>query len=117
MLTHLFAILLHVTDVVDDEGTKLRETFQQTRETQLAFRQQQFLHQERARREQNAMSPMDKLLADGTQQVSLSASGIAEREKVLVAVDERALEQSVELYVDLPGQSLTVKRIPALFQR
>jgi len=55
---HLFAILLHVTDVVDDEGTELRETSQQARETQLAFRQQQFLHQKRARREQNAMPPM-----------------------------------------------------------
>ena len=63
------------------------------------------------------MPPMDELLADGTQQVSLPAAGIAEREEVLVAVDERALEQSVELYVDLPGQSLAVKRIPALFQR
>ena len=63
------------------------------------------------------MPPMDKLLADGTQQVSLPAAGIAERENVLVAVDERALEQSVELYVHLPGQPLAVKRIPALFQR
>ena len=35
------------------------------------------------------MPPMDKLLADGTQQVSLPAAGIAERENVLVAVDER----------------------------
>ena len=114
---HLFAILLHVADVVDDEGTELRETFQHSGETQLAFRQQQFLYKERARREQNAMPPMDELLADGTQQVSLPATGISERKNVLVAVDERALEQSVELYVHLPGQPLAVKRIPALFQR
>ena len=30
---HLLAILLHVTDVVEDQWTEFRETFQQTGET------------------------------------------------------------------------------------
>ena len=63
------------------------------------------------------MSAMDELLSDSTQQVSLAAAGIAEREEVLVTVDERALEQCVKLYVDLPRQSLAVKGFPALLQR
>ena len=49
--------------------------------------------------------------------VSLPAARIAEREEVLVPVDERALEQCVELYVDLPRQSLAIKGFPALLQR
>ena len=53
------------------------------------------------------------LLSDSTQQVSLPAARIAEREEVLVPVDERALEQCVELYVDLPRQSLAIKGLPS----
>ena len=63
------------------------------------------------------MTAMDELLSDSTQQVSLPAARIAEREEVLVPVDERALEQCVELYVDLPRQSLAIKGFPALLQR
>ena len=42
---HLFATLLHVADVVDDQGVALRKTTDRSREFQVAFRDQQLLHQ------------------------------------------------------------------------
>ena len=49
------------------------------------------------------MPTMDELLAKGAQEVRLPAPRIAEREDVLMAVDERPVAQRVELHVDLPG--------------
>ena len=42
---HLLATLLHVADVVDDQGVALRKTTDRSREFQVTLRYQQLLHQ------------------------------------------------------------------------
>ncbi len=63
------------------------------------------------------MPSTDKLLANGAEEVGLSAARIAEGQHVLVTVHERTLEQGIELQVHLSGEPLAIEPLPALFQR
>ena len=60
------------------------------------------------------MTAMDELLSDSTQQVSLPAARIAEREEVLVPVDERALEQMCRA-VRRPSSAVSCDQASQLF--
>ena len=49
---HLLATLLHVAQIVDDQAFEARHLFDQLRQTQIPFRNQQLLNQQTARRKQ-----------------------------------------------------------------
>ena len=61
---HLFAALLHVADIVYDQGVALCEAADRSREFQVAFRKQQFLHQQAACREVDPAALPDQFLSE-----------------------------------------------------
>ena len=64
---HLFATLLHVADVVDDQGVALRKATDRSREFQVALRYQQLLHQQAACRKVDPAALPDQFLTETAQ--------------------------------------------------
>lgn len=58
---HLLATLLHVAQIIDDQPLKVRHLSDHLRKTQIALRNQQLLHQQTARRKQQAAALQDQL--------------------------------------------------------
>lgn len=63
---HLFATLLHVADVVDDQGVALRKAADRARKFQVTLRNQQLLHQQAACRKVDPAALPDQLLTETT---------------------------------------------------
>lgn len=63
---HLFAALLDVADVVDDEGGDPPQPLEQTCRLQLALGHQKLLPQQAEAREQHPSASVNQLLSDGT---------------------------------------------------
>ena len=61
---HLFAALLHIADVVDDQGVALRKTPDRARKFQVTLGNQQLLHQQAACRKVDPAALPDQLLAE-----------------------------------------------------
>lgn len=61
---HLFATLLHVANVVDDQGIALRKTTDRARKFQVALGNQQLLHQQAACRKVDPAALPDQLLTE-----------------------------------------------------
>ena len=71
---HLVAVLLHVSDVVEDDGLEAVELLQFAFEREVALGGEQSLHEQIRGREEHRVSAPDELMADGAHQVSLSSS-------------------------------------------
>ena len=89
---HLLTALLYVAEIIDDQSFERRQALDEAAQLQIAFGDQQVLHEQSRSGEVNAAPSRDQLLADGAKQVRFSAPRIAERQNVFTAIQELAFE-------------------------
>jgi len=90
---HLFPVLLHVADVIEDHRLETIQLFEGLFQVEVAFGDEQLLHQAVGRHEQHRMIATDKLMTDGAQQMRFPSSWQAEGHDVFRPFKEVPLAQ------------------------
>ncbi len=107
---HLFAVLLHIPEVIENERVKAVEPFQFSREAEIAFGREQALDElEGGGKEHGAPLP-DKLQSESTDEMGLARAGIAKHEHIGGLIQERALSKRGQRGADFGRQSREVER-------
>lgn len=111
---HLFAGLLDVADVVDDDGVETLEAVDGLGQLEVAFGGEQLGDQPEGGHEEHLeLVPADPLPGDGGDEVGLAAAGQTEAEQVVAAAHEVGVEQGGQLATQLLGQKLLVEGLEA----
>ena len=90
---HLFAALLDITQVVDEQSVVAAQALEQASQRQIALGDEQFLNQQVAGRVEHTPTLAHQILAQRTQKVGFAAPRIAEGQHILPTIQERSFPQ------------------------
>lgn len=111
---HLFAALLNVTQVVDNQRFELLELLDDSFQAEVPFGSQQFLDQHLTRREVDRASLASQLVPQRTEQIRFARTGPPKDQHVVPPLQEIATAKRLELLGHMQGQARPFELLPAL---
>jgi hypothetical protein len=112
---HLFAALLHIAQVIDDQCREAIQPLQFFLQPESRFGQKQPLDQQYAGSEINGVTLLDQFMAQGAQKMRFPATGIPENENILSSIQKVTVQQDRELARDTLFQATAIKSRECLF--